>query len=253
MRTIFRWYLNSFLGKLADRIGMPAEVADRLLLLAGRQAAWQLRNQRNISTFEDIEFRVFSQWGEDGIVEWLLQNIPIKHKSFVEFGVESFREANTRFLLENRNWRGLVMDGSESNMQALRTKNLYWMYDLTAVTEFITRENINHIISSNGFAGDLGILSIDIDGNDYWVMEAINCVNPSIIICEYNPIFGDKYPVVVPYEPKFTRFDAHHSGLYFGAQLRQLNCLPKRKGMSLSGQIQMELMLFLCGRICSNI
>lgn len=80
-----------------------ADAAERQLLLAGRQACRQIRNMQTIETFEDIEFRVFSQWGEDGIIEWLVQNLSIEHKSFVEFGVESFREANTRFFMENRN------------------------------------------------------------------------------------------------------------------------------------------------------
>jgi hypothetical protein len=220
---------------LHDNWFSQADVTDKLLLIAGRQVSWQLRSCRNLNTFEDVEFRVFSQWGEDGIIEWILQNLPIEHKTFIEFGVENYREANTRFLIENRNWKGLVIDGSDANIQTLRSNKLYWMFDITAVTEFITRGNINRIISENGFAGELGILSIDIDGNDYWVMEAIDCVNPSVIICEYNPILGDKYPITIPYEPSFSRLVAHHSGLYFGASIAAIKLLAKRKGYEFLG------------------
>jgi hypothetical protein len=127
------------------------------------------------------------------------------------------------------------MDGSDANMQALRSSELYWKFDITGVAEFIDRENINQIIAENGFAGELGILSIDIDGNDYWVMEAIDCVNPRIIICEYNPILGDKYPITIPYEPSFSRLAAHHSGLYFGASIAAIKLLAERKGYEFLG------------------
>jgi len=208
---------------------------DRLLLLSGRQACMQLRPNRNIMTFEEIEFRVFSQWSEDGIIEWILQNLPVYPKTFIEFGVETFQEANTRFLIENRNWKGLVIDGSDENIRLLHSNKLYWMFDLTAVAEFIDRENIDQIITKNGFAGELGILSIDIDGNDYWVLEAINCVNPIIIICEYNAILGDKYPITIPYDPSFSRLAAHHSGLYFGASIAAIKSLANRKGYKFLG------------------
>jgi hypothetical protein len=245
MKALFK-RIRQFLGKLIlsrianavvthDKMIQHADGLDRLLLLSGRQACRQIQNKKSILNFEDVEFRVFSQWGEDGIIEWILQNLPIRHKTFIEFGVENYREANTRFLIENRNWKGLVMDGSEANMRDLSKQQLHWMFDIIAATEFITRENINQLIKKYGFSGDLGILSIDIDGNDYWVMEAIDCVHPSIIICEYNPIFGDLFPVVVPYAPLFNRLNAHYSGLYFGASIAAVKKLAERKGYEFLG------------------
>jgi len=250
MRSLLRRFRDSLIAGISEKViinlfnnignfrgncFMPPDVLDRLMLLAGRQAAWQLRQHRHINTFEDIEFRVYSQWGEDGIIEWIMQNLPMEPKTFIEFGVENFREANTRFLVENRNWKGLVMDGSDANIGALRSDKIYWMYDITAVAKFINRENINQIISENGFTGEIGLLSIDIDGNDYWVWEAIDCVNPGIIICEYNPILGDKYPITIPYEPSFSRLAAHHSGLYFGASIASIKFLAGRKGYEFLG------------------
>jgi len=230
--------MKSILKRLRDgeqRANLQSDMTDRLLMLAGRQAAWQLQHRHRINTFEDIEFRVFSQWGEDGIIEWILQNLPVEHKTFIGFGVANYREANTRFLIENRNWKGFVMDGSEANIQALRSDNLYWRFDLTAVAKFITRENINRVIEENGFSGPLGILSVDIDGNDYWVLESIDCVDPGIVICEYNPILGDKYPITIPYEPSFSRLAAHSSGLYFGASIAAIKSLMARKGYGFLG------------------
>lgn len=207
---------------------------ERLLLLSGRMASGNQPVGKSIRDLADVEFCVFSQWGEDGIIEWLVKHVATP-TTFVEFGVDSFHEANCRFLLLNRNWRGLVMDGSERNMTALRSDPLHWRYDVTARAAFITRDNINSLLREAGFEGPLGILSIDIDGNDYWVWQAINGVQPAIVVCEYNPILGDQQPVVVPYDPAFARFKGHYSGLYFGASIAALRHLAQQLGYEFVG------------------
>lgn len=212
-----------------------ADFSERSLLLQGRMAARALPSGRRIRTLADVEFRVFSQWGEDGILEWLVAQVSVPNERFVEFGVETFREANCRFLLQNRNWKGLVLDGSEQNIAALKLERLFWMYDLTAIPAFVTAENIDRLIEGAKFAGPLGILSIDIDGNDYWVWKAIRSVDPAIIACEYNPIFGDTRAITIPYSPRFQRLDAHRSGLYFGASIGALKRLAQEKGYTFVG------------------
>ena len=102
----------------------------------GRWPRAHLPRGQNIPDLSAVEFRVFSQWGEDEIIEWLAAHVPVSNTRFVEFGVETFREANCRFLLLNRNWKGLVMDGSAENMAALKDSALYWMYDLTGKAAF---------------------------------------------------------------------------------------------------------------------
>lgn len=212
-----------------------AKAIERQMLLSGRQACFQLSQRPRLSKLADAEFRVSSQWGEDGIVEWLIQNITVSSATFVEFGVENFMECNTRFLLQNRNWRGLVMDGSQSHMDYVRATELYWRYDLTALKAFITRENINSLLTGQGFDGEIGILSIDIDGNDYWIFDAIESCRPQIVIIEYNPIFGDLHSIVVPYDETFNRFEAHYSGLYFGASIKAINDLVEKRGYAAVG------------------
>lgn len=174
---------------------------------------------RKIQSLEEVEFQVFSQFGEDGIIQWLIHNTDIKNKTFVEFGVEDYTEANTRFLLMNNNWSGLVMDGSEANMNRLKNWECLWKYDLTAVTAFITRDNINELIANAGFKEDIGILSIDLDGNDWWILNAIKCVSPRILICEYNNIFGASKKVTIPYDAEFFRTEKHYSNLYWGCSI----------------------------------
>lgn len=208
---------------------------ERQLLLSGQIACQNVRRMDRIRTLADVEFRVTSQWGEDGIIEWLCHQLPDIDRSFVEFGVENYGEANTRFLLQNRGWRGLIMDGSASHMAHVRSETLHWMFDLVAVDSFVTAENINDLIRDNGFAGDLGILSVDIDGNDYWVLKAIDCVRPALLITEFNGVFGDRHAMTVPYKPDFERLAAHHSGQYFGASIRAMVELAAEKGFRFLG------------------
>lgn len=205
--------------------------------MLGRVASLQIRSQKVISTLQDVEFKVSSQWGEDGIIDWVIERaqIPPRAQSFIEFGVEDYREANTRFLLQNRNWRGLIMDGSSAMVTAARYDRLAWRHELTMQVAFITRENINSLIASAGFRGDIGLLSIDLDGNDYWVWEAVDVVRPIICICEYNAVFGDILPISTPYDSSFNRRSAHHSGLYFGASIGALRMLAARKGYRFIG------------------
>jgi hypothetical protein len=211
------------------------DTSERMLMLAGQQACWRVHQASRIRNLADVEFRVFSQWGEDGIIEWLVAALPEISPSFVEFGVEAYAEANTRFLLQNRNWRGLILDSDRRHGSVIRADPLYWRHDVTFRRALVTTENIDGLISDSGFAGDLGILSIDVDGNDYWILDRIACVRPAIIICEVNPVFGDQLAVTIPYQPDFDRFRAHHSGLYFGASIAALRTLAERKGYRFIG------------------
>jgi hypothetical protein len=180
------------------------------------------------------EFGSFSQWGEDGIIQWLVRTVTVGPKVFVEFGVDNYSEANTRFLAEHDNWTGLVMDGSRENIERVRTSDVCWRQNLRAVHAFVTRSNINVLISAQGISGDIGLLSIDIDGNDYWVWEAINVIRPTIVVVEYNYRFGKEHAVTIPYDENFRRGE-RYPVYYFGASLKALCLLGTRKGYSFVG------------------
>ncbi len=194
-----------------------------------------LNEHRNSTNLADYEFKVFSQWGEDGIIQFLSKTVELRYKTFIEFGVESFMEANCRFLLMKDNWNGYVIDGSSSNIARLKSSYFYWKYHIEAVDAFITKDNIDELLTKSGFDEDLGILSIDIDGNDYFILEAINAVRPRILICEYNAVFGAKRKISVPYEADFCRTRKHYSNLYFGASLPAITFIANKKGYSLIG------------------
>jgi hypothetical protein len=183
----------------------------------------------------DHEFKVFSQWGEDGIIQRLTRVVDIAHRTFIEFGVEDFSESNCRFLMSKDYWRGFVIDGSSANIKKIRKAAFHWRHGLAARHATITRENINALLAESGFDHDLGLLSIDLDGNDWFVLEAIEAWRPRILVCEYNALFGPGRKITVPYDPGFQRTRAHPSNLYWGASIAALAELAGRKGYLLVG------------------
>ncbi|MGC0779433.1 MAG: hypothetical protein WCD68_19730, partial [Candidatus Acidiferrum sp.] len=135
--------------------------------------AWQVATRPPNTDFRDVGFRVFSQWDEDGILQYLIHRIPIRNKTFIEFGVENYEESNTRFLLLNDHWQGMLLDVCEEDIRYIEQDGFYWQYDLRVKKAWITRENIDALLVGAGFGEDVGVLSIDIDGNEYWLWEAI--------------------------------------------------------------------------------
>ncbi|MEZ6131812.1 MAG: hypothetical protein R3C59_24395 [Planctomycetaceae bacterium] len=208
---------------------------DRLMIFHSQVETARRREASPPKSLADLEYSLFSQFGDDGIIEYVGSKIPSEFHSFIEFGVEDYKESNTRLLMQRDNWRGLVMDGSEAHIQTIRSAPYFWRHDLEAVHAFITRDNINDLISSAGYGGKIGILHIDVDGVDYWIWKAITTINPLVVICEYNSIFGDTVPITVPYSADFSRMNHHHSGLYAGASLAALVHLATQKGLQFLG------------------
>jgi hypothetical protein len=126
-----------------------------LKVLTGTMLSELIAQRGRLRDIREAEFKVFSQFGEDGIIQYLVRQmgIPTAARNFVEFGVESYEESNTRFLLMKDSWRGLIIDGSDANMRIVRESSLYWRQNLTAVTAFIDRDNINGLIREGGFYG----------------------------------------------------------------------------------------------------
>lgn len=203
-------------------------------VLFGKILVNQILN-KEISSLKDVEFKIFSQFGDDGIIQWLIHNIDIDNEVFVEFGVENYKEANTKFLMFNNNWSGFVMDGSTENIENLKKQDYFWRYNLKAKDAFITKENINDLLLEQNIESNVGLLHIDLDGNDYYIFDEINCLSPNILILEYNSLFGIQREISVPYRDDFYRTKAHYSNLYFGASLKALHSLAYKKGFVFIG------------------
>lgn len=222
-----------FMGRVSEVIGREA-LDTRLLALGALldKQQWLMPSRE----FNDYEFKIFSEWGDDGLIQYLIKNVPVANKTFIEFGVENYLESNTRFLMMNNNWSGYVMDGSAENMRSLRNRSWFFKYDLRCKAAWIDRENINELTSESSFT-NLGLLHIDLDGIDYFVLEAMDftALNPSILILEYNFLFGIDRPISVPYDKGFERRKSHYSNLFFGASLPALTYLAEKKGYALVG------------------
>ena len=222
LRQIFFKYFH--LDRKFDEI----KINQALILL-------NLCHDRHSNLLADYEFKVFSQWGEDGIIQHLIKNVEIRNCTFIEFGVEDFSESNCRFLLMNNLWEGFVIDGSVHNIQRLRSSYYYWKYPVQSKASFITCENVCELLDESGFDKDLGILSVDVDGIDYHLLVALSAWRPRIIIVEYNAVFGATRSVSVPYDAGFVRSKSHFSNLYYGASLTAFTNLLDERGYCLVG------------------
>lgn len=229
VRAILRHLL---IGHLTDEHRDLERKLEQLALSIGRHEARTVCNAK-YTNIQAAEFKVFSQFGEDGIIQYLIHTIPIPNRTFVELGVGSYEESNTRFLLMHDNWKGLIVDAGTEHVEYLNSekgKYLLYAHELTAVSAFLTTNTVNKLLRDAKVTGDIGLLSIDIDGMDYWIFESISAISPRIVIIEYNSTFGPKATVTVPYAKAFNRTRAHYSNLYFGASLQALCILAKKKG-----------------------
>ena len=176
-------------------------------------------------------FRGLSQHEEDGITVALFDRIGAATHRFVEVGA-GVNGGNSGYLAKECGWTGLMLEIDGGRVASLRRR---FAPAVAVVEAQVTRENINDLVSTNGYAGDVDLLSIDIDGIDYWVWERLSACRPRVVIVEYNPFFGADRAVVIPYDPRFNRhtFDVPRAA-YYGASLSALEKLGARKGYRLA-------------------
>jgi hypothetical protein len=176
--------------------------------------------------------KVFSQNDEDGIIEEIFKRIGAGKRTFIEFGVETGKECNTvKLLLEG--WRGLWIDSDATAITEIRRTLSTYLGSgaLNLRQAMVNAENINGLFEQAGMLGEIDLLSIDIDFNDYWVWKAIEVVKPRVVVIEYNATLRPPLSLVVPYSPS-GQWDGTN---YFGASLEALVKLGKTKGYSVVG------------------
>lgn len=186
----------------------------------------------------NAEFKVYSKLGEDGMILHIFSKIGVTNRRFVEFGIQDGQECNTANLSLNFGWQGILVDAKKEFVESAKS---YYRHKLgkdcrvKPVHCFVTAENINKLLLDNGVEGEIDLLSIDIDGNDYWVWRAIQVIHPRLVIMEYNASFGLK-PITIKYNQGFYyRKTFRENPLYFGASLTALKKLANSKGYILVG------------------
>lgn len=185
-----------------------------------------------VKYLEPYGFKVYSQNDEDGIISEIFNRIGATDKRFIEFGVQNGLESNCHYLLL-KGWKGLWIEGSPKHCADLKRRFEPALKDgrLHLVNAFITVKNINTLFQENGYEGEIDLLSIDIDGNDYHIWETISVIQPRVVVIEYNAKFPPECDWVMPYEGNYVwdLSDRH------GASLKALERLGKRKGYQLVG------------------
>jgi hypothetical protein len=190
----------------------------------------------NFTKLSDAEVTVFSQWGEDGILDYLCDIAGLDRPNILELGAGNFEECNSRFLIENRFANSVLVDARLDLKTVVEQNSAYWKTHMLAINSWITPETIKEIQSqAKAFLGIIDIVSIDIDGNDYWVLAAFDLSEVAIVVAEYNPLFGSHLPVTIPRNDDFDRTEAHFSNLYYGVGLSAWVKFFKEKGFVLAG------------------
>ncbi|MGI8623467.1 MAG: FkbM family methyltransferase [Solirubrobacteraceae bacterium] len=199
------------LAALVRALVIPPERADDALLTGQR-------------------FGLHSQFEEDGILLALHAAIGAGSRRFVELGCGD-NGGNSGMLAAELGWHGLMVD---ADANAVATTVRLNPQKITGTVSWITRENVDDVLTSNGFSGEVDQLSIDLDGNDYWILERLTAVRPRVLIMEYNSAFGPNARVTVPYDDGFRRpVDSPLGRLHFGASLGALTDLAARRGYGL--------------------
>jgi len=171
------------------------------------------------------ERRLFSQNGEDGILEAIFERVKPLSQTFVEFGVEDGSECNTAYLVRNKRWSGYFIEGDPVKYRALE-RNYRRYSRVKTANEMITAENIVPIFERLGVPLEFDLLSIDIDGNDYWVWRALKGYRPRVVSIEFNLAFPPPTRWVMAYNPDHRWDDTS----YFGASLSSLCALGEKMG-----------------------
>jgi hypothetical protein len=189
--------------------------------------------------FKDVGFQVYSQNEEDGILLFIFSLIGTTNKRCVEICAGDGLENCTSNLIVNHRWWGLLFDGNKHNIdranQYFKNHPNTYLWPPITVCSWIDCENINDLITEQGFEGEIDLLSLDIDGIDYWLWKSIKCINPRVVVLEYNHLLGPTASVSVPYSPDFKCEFSQHGSDYAGASIGAFIKLGKEKGYKYIG------------------
>lgn len=195
--------------------------------------------QKKMPKFGDTGFRCYSQNDEDGHLLYIFSLIGSTNKKVVEICAGDGIQCNSANLLINHGWNGLLFDGNETHIK--KGTDFYancpdtktWPPKL--IHAWVKRENVNDLIEDNGFSGQIDLLSLDMDGVDYWIWKAIDVIEPRVVVLEYQDIWGPEKAMTIPYKEDFVAEFGEFGPDYCGASLAAFVKLGKEKGYRLVG------------------
>ena len=185
-------------------------------------------HSENLDEINKFEYKITSQNNEDGIIEYIFSKIP-HDKKFIEIGFE-YHENNTLNLIKN-GWSGILID--QNRAESLLTKKLVNLFfpksDIKILQKRVTKENINFILNENKNFKEIDFFSLDVDGNDYWLLKNTQLDNIKCICIEFNPWIDKNLKKTIPYNDNFQYMDDG----FFGASLLAYHDLLKEKNFDL--------------------
>jgi len=188
-----------------------------------------------LAALREAEVRVHSQNGEDGILAWLVDRIGATSREVVEFGIGDGSECCAANLVLSFGWSAVLLEADPLGAASAEARFRERVGDrVVVVNTFVEPDNVNALLRER-ISSVFDVLSVDVDGNDYWILEALSAVRPRLIVIEYNASFGPDRSVTIPYTRGFDRYRIHASGFYYGASLAALARLGERKGYILAG------------------
>jgi hypothetical protein len=192
-------------------------------------AVGELADRYGVSPLDltSSELKAFSQNGEDGVIEEVLRRIGRGSGTFAEFGIGSGVEGNCVFLAQVLGWRGVFLEGDPAAYAGLARRYEH-VPGVSAAQAYVEPATIDELLPDAGVVAEPDVLSIDVDGNDYYLWEALNSVRPRLLVIEYNAALDPAARLVQPYSPTGPDGTA-----FFGASLGALEALAKRKGYRL--------------------
>jgi hypothetical protein len=217
----------------------PTSYVDKGTQILLRLKYRELAAAGQVLPFDEIEFRNYSENGEDGILWYVFSLVGESSKTCVDIGSATGLSGNCANLIINHGWTGLLIDGNEQYVEFGR--NFFAnqpdtrIYPPKIVHAWVTAENVNDLLIDGGLSGEIDLLSLDIDGIDYWVLKALTTASPRVIIAEVQSIWRSEASVTVPYESDFVTQHVNGFGVYSGASLPAFVKLAKAKGYRLVG------------------
>jgi hypothetical protein len=198
-----------------------------------------LATEATAPSFRDVGFSNHSQYDEDGILLFIFATIGCTNRKCVEICCGNGIESNTANLLIHHGWTGVLFEGDPKLASKAQTffRNCrgtrFWPPEVSCA--WVTRENIDELLQSKGVEGSIDLLSLDMDGIDYWAWEALETARPRVIVLEYNHLWGPDTAVSVPYSPDFEADFTEYGSDYAGASIAAFVILGKKKGYRLVG------------------
>lgn len=243
--------IKSVVQKLINQILKNSDVSQNVLYSCKCTTALQIEiiNQyklmqhlipvSDMPKLRDVGFQIYSQFEEDGLLLYIFALVGTTNKRVIEICAGDGIQCMAANLIVNHGWDGLLFDGDLKNIERGKTfysqNSLTWIHQPKLCQAWITTNNVNELIEKNGFTGEIDLLSVDLDGNDYWILKALNNINPRVVICETHNVIPSDLSLSIPYDPEFFIGKNGMHKDFTSASLLAFNKLLKEKGYRLVG------------------